>query len=343
MGKYLEEKERYQIEILIKQGLRPKEIANAIGKSVRTIYYEMNRGKVEMLNSDLTKKVEYCADTAQWKYQSNKRNKGQKLKIGNDFEFVDYIENWIGKEKYSPYAVLQKIINESITFKTRICVKTLYNYIDSNLFLNISNKNLPVKKNLKKKKHKKVRSVALNNIKGTSIEERPKEVLDREKYGDWELDTVVGGQGKGKSCLLVFSERMTREEIISKIPDKKSASVIETLSAMEIEMGTIDFKDKFNSITCDNGVEFLDFENMEKSAFGNGEKTKVYFCHPYCPSERGTNEVQNKLIRRFIPKGANIDDYTDKEVTYIQNWMNNYPRKILGGKSTNMYKIELGV
>lgn len=345
MGKYLKERERYQIEILKKQGLKPKEIATAIGKSVRTIYYELARGTVEMIDTELIKRLEYCADTAQDKYNKNKRNKGKDLKIGNDFKLVFFIEKWIGEQKYSPYAVLQKIKNENLTFNTSICIKTLYNYIDNNLFLNISNKDLIVKCNKKKQTHKQVGKckVALNNIKGTSIEERPKKVLDRAKYGDWELDTVVGGQGKGKSCLLVFSERMTREEIIVKVPDKKDASVVKAIDQIERKLGAPKFKDIFNTITCDNGVEFLDFKNMEKSAMNKGDRTKIYYCHPYCPSERGTNENLNKMIRRFIPKGANIDLIEKKQIIYIQNWMNEYPRKILKGMSVNMYKKKLGI
>ena len=56
----------------------------------------------------------------------------------------------------------------------------------------------------------------------------------------------------------------------------------------------------------------------------------VYYAHPYSAYERGTNENMNRMIRRFIPKGTDIGTYTRKEIQRIENWLNNYPRKILG-------------
>ena len=156
------------------------------------------------------------------------------------------------------------------------------------------------------------------------------------------MDTVVSGTGKSKACLLVLSERATREELIYKIAGKSCEYVIKALDRLERKIGTKTFRENFKTITCDNGVEFLNFEGIEKSSRNKRTKrTKVYYCHPYCSSERGTNENQNKLIRRFIPKGANIDDYTDEQIIYIQNWINNYPRKIFDGKSSNQKYKEL--
>ncbi|MEG2429027.1 MAG: IS30 family transposase, partial [Oscillospiraceae bacterium] len=96
------------------------------------------------------------------------------------------------------------------------------------------------------------------------------------------------------------------------------------------------FSDIFKTITTDNGCEFLDFEGIEKSLFSKKSRTKMYFAHPYSSWERGTNENINKMIRRFIPKGVDISAFTENEIQKIQNWINNYPRKILGGKSANM-------
>ena len=62
----------------------------------------------------------------------------------------------------------------------------------------------------------------------------------------------------------------------------------------------------------------------------------MYFAHPYSSWERGTNENINKMIRRFIPKGVDIANYSIKEIERIQNWINNYPRRILGGLSANI-------
>ena len=84
----------------------------------------------------------------------------------------------------------------------------------------------------------------------------------------------------------------------------------------------------FKSITTDNGTEFSDFLNIIKDT-----KTKIYFCHPYCSGEKGTNEKHNSIIRYFIPKGTLIENYSYKKINRIAEWMNNYPRKILNYKT----------
>lgn len=341
-GKYLTERQRYEIEAYLKAGHKPEEIAKLVGKCVRTIYYELKRGKCKQLTSDLEEKEVYLADVSQRKYDENKLNKGASLKIGNDIKLCQFIEHKIKEEKYSPYAALQFIKNNHMNFKTDICTQTLYNYIDKGIILNVENKDLPVKSKRKEKNETSV--VSLNNLKGTSIEQRAKEINLRQEYGNWEMDTVIGSYKKhGKECLLVLSERMTREELIFKIPNKKSESVVKALNSLERKLGSKVFRETFKTITCDNGVEFLDFQGIEKSIHTKIPRTKVYYCHPYSSWERGTNENINKMIRRFIPKGAIMEDYSKDEILKIQQWINNYPRKIFGGLSTNEYKKELGL
>ena len=341
MGKYFTERERYQLETYLSLGMKVKEIAQRLGKCERTIYYEIKRGKCKKLSTDWIESEEYMADVAQNKYIENRKNKGANLKVGNDLKFVHYMEEMIGKQKYSPFAALEEIKRNKLNFKTNICVTTLYSYIDKGIFLNITNSNLPLKKT-KKTEYK--RTVALKNLKGKSIEERAKAILKRDNFGHWELDTVVSGQKKGNSCLLVFTERTTRYELIYKIPNKKAESVVNTLNKIESRIGITNFRKIFKTITCDNGVEFLKWEEMERGYRNKSKaRTQVYFCHPYCSSERGSNENQNRLIRRFIPKGSNIDEYTDEQILYIQNWMNNYPRKLFKGLSANEYIKKLGI
>lgn len=99
------------------------------------------------------------------------------MKIGNDHELAKYIEDKIIDEKQSPDAVIGRIKAAGLKFKTSICTKTLYNYIDKGIFLKLSNKDLLNKRNKAKRKYKRIRKVALNNAKGRSIEERPEESL----------------------------------------------------------------------------------------------------------------------------------------------------------------------
>ena len=85
----------------------------------------------------------------------------------------------------------------------------------------------------------------------------------------------------------------------------------------------------------DNGTEFLDQIGVERSSLVPGvQRTVAYYCHPYCSFERGSNENLNKMVRRHIPKGADIADYSEEDVEYIQEWMNDYPRPMFGGLSS---------
>jgi len=335
-NKHLTERNRYTIEILLKEKYKPLMIAKRLGKGIRTIEREINRGKVQQQNTDLTFRMEYCADFGQRMYDKAARNKGPGLKIGYDIELAKFIENKIIVESWSPDAVIGHIKEKKISFKTTICTKTLYNYIDSEeVFLELTNKHLPVKKDGKKRTYNKVRKIALNNIKGTSIEERSPDIENRDEYGHWEMDCVIGRKAGGGAVLLVLSERSTREELIFKIEAKKQEFVVKEIDDLEKRLGK-KFGNKFKTITMDNGSEFLDWEGIENSKLKPGEKRlKTYYAHPFSSWERGTNENINKLIRRFIPKGTDLGKYTKKHIKYIQDWINNYPRKIFGYKTAS--------
>ncbi len=336
MGRYITEAERYQIEILLQEKYTISQIAASLGHKYHTIYHEVKKGTVKQLDSLLAAHYVYKADYAQMLYDKSVCNRGRNLKIGSDYALVHYIEDMVKNKHYSPEALLLHARNEGIKFDTQLCYKTIYNYFDMGLFLNASVSDLPVKKTVRKKKERKS-TVSLTNRKGRSIEKRSAQINERKQYGHWEMDTVVSAQGTGKSCLLVLSERMTREEIVIKIKNKKSVSVVRALNSLERKLGKRKFKEKFKTITCDNGVEFLDGEGIEKSSCGSGTRTVVYYCHPYSSWERGTNENINRMIRRFFPKGTNFDNVTTKQVQMVQDWINNYPRKILGGISSRQY------
>ena len=184
-----------------------------------------------------------------------------------------------------------------------------------------------------KRSYNRVRRIQKRRSAGTSIEMRPVDILSREYFGDWEMDTVKGIRGKTKGCLLVLTERKTRNELTFKLPDQKAASVVAVLDDLEDLLGN-DFSNVFHTITVDNGVEFADFEGMQKSKMRSGNRTSVYYCHAYSSCERGSNENANRLIRRHAPKGADLDQLTHDDVKTIQRWINNYPRKLLGYRTS---------
>ena len=331
-GKHLKYEERIKIEALSKIGMKSEEISKQIGCSGRTVRRELAKGRTEFLNSDLTTRIEYSADIGQQKHDLAGTAKGPMLKIGNDYELVREIERLIIDEKMSPYAAAETI-KLCDKFKTSISYKTIYNYIEQELFPNLTNKHLPVKNKGKQRKHDKIRQ-ATNNTNGTSISERAETIDNREEYGHWEMDTVVGKKGTHE-VLLVLTERKTRDEKIRKIKSKSQYCVVKELDKIEREMGSKKFRETFKTITCDNGCENLDFEGIERSVLTKQSRTKVYYAHPYSAWERGSNENANKLIRRFIPKGSDIGEFSHERIKMIEHWINNYPRRIFNGKSSN--------
>lgn len=340
MGKHLTRADRIKMETMMNSGHKVPEIAEYLQCHRSTIYREIKRGEYTHRNSDYTEETRYSSDLGQKNHDWAAQGKGRDIKLGHDIELAEFIEKKIVEEKYSPEAALAAAAESGIEFKTTISVRTLYRYIDSGIFLKLTNKNLPVK-GKRKKKNKKVQ-VQKRAAAGTSIEKRPEEVKDREIFGHWEMDTVKGKRGETKSCLLVLTERKTRDEIITKLKDQTAASVVEALDRLERKWGEM-FTKIFRSITVDNGTEFSDFEGLERSALHEGElRTHVFYCHPYSSWERGSNENQNRLIRRHIPKGEDFDEKQDRDIEYIEAWINNYPRGIFDFRtSAQLFEEEL--
>lgn len=315
--------DRLRLEVLLKAGHKPKEIAEILHFHISTIYREKKRGEYEALNSDLTTETRYSPDIAQEYMEGVLAAKGADLKIGNEREFADRIEEIILNEDYSPAAALARMREEGYDFT--ICVTTLYSYIDKGVFLNLTLKDLPEKR--KGEKRTKRKTTQKRATKGESIENRPEEIDTREEFGHWEMDTVVGARGVSKKSLLVLTERKTRKEIIFLLKEHTAAAVVKALDRLERKTGAR-FREIFKTITVDNGSEFSDWEGMERGRRTKKKRTKIYYCHPYSSWERGSNENQNKLVRRHIPKGVNFDDKTQGDIDNITEWINNYPRRL---------------
>lgn len=339
MGKHMSRNDRIAMETLLNAGHSKEEIAEQLHFHRSTIYREYNKGKYIHRNSDYTEEERYSSDLGQKAHDYAQEGKGRALKIGNDRELAEYIEDKIVNDRFSPEAALADVERSGIEFKTTISLRTLYRYIDNGIFLKLTNKDLPIKS--KKKKHNKKVQVQKRASAGESIENRPEEAKDREIFGHWEMDTVKGKRGVTKSCMLVLTERKTRDEIIIKMKDQGAASVVEALDRLERKYGDMFYK-IFRSITVDNGVEFADYEGLERSVLKEGKRTFVFYCHHYSSWERGTNENNNRLIRRHIPKGVDFEDTTDAEITYIEEWINNYPRGIFDYKtSAELFEEEI--
>ncbi len=332
-GKKLTYNDRIVIEFLFNKKTPKAQIARQLNLSRSKLYDELERGYYEHLNTDLTKILKYSAVRAQQRHDFNVSSKGRPLKIGNDYEFADFVTHMIKDLKYSPRAVVDFIEINGLSFNTEVCYATIYRYIKDGVLGGLKPKDLPYQDKRKKKKEPAPKKPV--NPNKTSIEERPGEINSRELFGHWEMDSVVGKREKGETSL-TFVERQTRMALVLRCPDKTAASAVGILDGLEQAVGAESFRRVFQSITCDNGVEFSDEKSLRRSSFGSDARTQIYYCHPYCSGERGSNEKNNQMIRRFIKKGTKIESYTDADLKFVQSWLNDYPRLIHGGKSARM-------
>ena len=150
-----------------------------------------------------------------------------------------------------------------------------------------------------------------------SIEERPDIVEQRQRIGDWEVDTIIG---KGhQQAIVTLTERKSRFALLRKV---------ERRTADQVRNALIDllqpFSDRLYTITADNGKEFAEHEKVTQEL-----KADFFFAHPYTAWERGTNENMNGLVRQYIPKNRNFASVNETEVELVMNRLNNRPRKCL--------------
>lgn len=334
--------QRIQLEGYLNAGMHKREIARLLGVCLATVYNELKRGACtqrQKIYDRYTGGVcgyktvtAYSSYIANERYKLNQSTHGVPLKVGNDWDFVRYVEKRVIYDKISPAAVCGEIRRKQM-FRTVISKTTMYRYIRMGIFDNIRMEHLPIGQ--RKKKNEK--AVAKRPPRGTSIEKRPHEISRRNTFGHWEMDCVVGST---LPTLLVLTERLTRKEIIMRMPDRTAGSVIHSLNIIERRFGVM-FRKVFKSITVDNGTEFSDCKGLERSTYG-GKRTSLYYCHPYSSCERGSNERINRDIRRLIPKGSNIAKFSKSDIQAVENWVNAYPREMFGFATANeMYNEQI--
>lgn len=323
---YMTEQERHQLEAMRRNKIPVREIARQLGFCERTIYYELKRGSY-IHTCEYWDEVRYSAQKGQQIHRYNQTAKGRPLKIGSDHTFAAYIEQKIIVDRYSPAAALAAA--RRYNFQTRICVSTLYSYIDKRVFLTLTNKHLWDKRRKKQKKDDTEKRIA--HPKLPSIENRPSHIGQRSERGHWEMDLIVG-KAETKPVLLTLTERYSRQELIFKLPNRKAATIRGVFDRLERRYPN--FPERFKSLTTDNGSEFMEFEKLCRSIHG-GNRFQVWYCHSYSAWEKGSVENHNRMIRRFFPKGTDFSKISKKRIAAVQDWMNNYPRRVLGWQTPN--------
>lgn len=317
---YLTATDRVKFEQLIDLRFSLTEISKRLKIPISTLSMEKKKGLVFYENQCF-----YSGRHAQLLTMANLSYRGAKSIIGKiPKKIIRKLEYLIAFKRYSPAAALAKVKMENPGEKI-CCLKTLYTYIGKGLLKNVTNDNL-VYKAERRREYNKIVRLPRRAPSGSSIEQRPKEIDSREEFGHWEMDLVIGKKDKIDGAILSLTERKTRLQILVYLKSKCHSAVVLAMNHFESVL-----KDKFSSIfktvTVDNGTEFCGCEDFERSALYFGSRTKLYYCHPSAPNERGTNENQHKLLRRFVPKGHSINDYI-RQIRSIQLWMNRYPRKL---------------
>lgn len=308
MGHYrqLTQEQRYGINMLLKTGHNRSEIAVGIGVHKSTISRELKRNRG--LRAYRHKQAHDLA-TARRKQKARPRiNAGAWA----------FIERLVQKE-WSPEQISGWMKNE---LDYSVSHERIYQHIlqdkqtGGKLYLH-----LRCRKKRKKRYGSHDRRGQIPNR--VSIDERPRIVDSRRRYGDWEVDTIIGR--KHQQAIVSLAERKSRLALIRKVDRKTSQQVSQAVTELLRPV-----KHRVHTITGDNGKEFSGHQEIAKWL-----DTDFYFAHPYASWERGLSENTNGLIRQYFPKNKDFTTITDSDIQTVMDRLNNRPRKCLGFKTPN--------
>ncbi len=321
MKKYrrLDWSDRLCIEAMYNNGNSCVCIARYLGFAPSSIYREIKHGLYEHLGAETTKRPwRYSAQIAQDYTDYQATSKGADIKLSNNYSYADEIAQKVRQGVSVDTIVNIKKRNGEWTVSTT----TLYRYIDRGYIPGVTSKHLPEKPRRVKRRSSNVKAVRAP--KGLPIDRRPLFIDERKAFGHWEFDSVIGNAKGQRQSILTLTERKTRYEIIFRAAAKTGAATVAALNKIirQFPQGT------FQTITVDNGSEFQDCYGMEHDPQG-AKRLTVYYAHPYSSWERGTNERNNRIIRRYFPKGKSLAKVTQKQCDAVAASINAMPRKIL--------------
>lgn len=311
--------QRYVIEIMLKQNKKIREIALEIGVSPSTIIREIKRNGSPIYGK-------YTAEQAQKRRDERRKNSNKKPIIENNPDVEKYIREELGKG-YSPEMIekrgrLEKEAGLLKEVSFIPCKETIYGYIYR---FYKEKEDITVLDYLRTKKKKRRKRICQKRQRGVIkdrvfIDQRPQEVNERVRIGDWEVDTI---EGKGhKGVIISILERASRLLLLEYAPSKSAKVVCESImKALRPfqQIGAI------KTITFDNGKEFaLHYLIAQKW------KIQTFFTHPYSAWQKGSVERFNKEVRYYIPKKTPFTSDIIRQLPIIQDKINHLPRKVLG-------------
>jgi len=306
--KNLTSEEREIISVLTAQKCSIRHIAKVLGRSPSTLSREFKRPETVM-----HKGCYYAVSTIE-NIRKKKLNV-RKPRICDNRTIREYIVKKL-KLGWSP-EIISNTIFADIGYS--IGKDAIYDFIykgNNHYAIYLTRQHLGRKKQLRRKTK---RTLIPNRV---DIDLRPIEADERKEIGHFECDTVVSCRGS-KSALLVIADRVSRYTYIKRLEQKTSVQASSALKAT-----LYPYIKLAKTITYDNGCEFTLHENVSSHL-----EVQSYFCKPYHSWEKGTVENINGLIRRFFPKGTDFDTITDKQIKYVEDWINNRPMKVLKYKT----------
>lgn len=295
--------EREMSRVLKAQGFSIRVIARTLNRSPSSVSREFRR--------NCYANGEYAAHHADKLYRKRRKNCGRKPKL-KEGPARDYVLEKMSL-RWSPEQIAgrSKLDNEPFG----ISFPTIYRAIDSGVLPPQLKKIMRFKWQHKKCKGEDKRGKIPDT---TPISKRPAGAENRTRFGHWESDTVLGMRKTG--CFGTHVERKSGYLVAFRINDRQdkafNIATIKAFSAIPDKL-----KKRF---TVDNGKEFAAHKELSEATGMN-----VYFCDPYSPWQRGTNENTNGLLRQFFPKGTSFADVTDEDLQHIVDMINNRPRKRL--------------
>lgn len=299
---HITEAQRYTISVMHQQKYTQTAIAQAIGKDKSVVSRELKR------NCDLRNGV-YKHELAQKKYDHRKASKPRKTKLN------DGIKAHIKEQLAQHYSPEQIAGDAKVRGIACVSHEAIYQYIWLDKKQNgVLYKSLRTqgKRYRKRGSSKDKRGIIKDRV---PISERPAIVEARSRAGDLEIDTIIGKDHKG--AIITLNDRACGVVKIIKTNGK---------NAMDLANNVIEclmpWKHFLHTITSDNGKEFAEHKRIAQAL-----DIDFYFAEPYHPWQRGSNENLNGLIRQYIPKKTCFDDLTPEYLQYVENQLNDRPRK----------------
>jgi IS30 family transposase len=295
----LTQEQRYQIHALLKMGHQQTEIAETLEVHKSTVSRELRRNKG--LRG-------YRPKQAQQKAMRRRNHARRRIMPGTWLLIEAKIRQEWSPEQISGW--LKRHVGIEISHEW------IYQYVLANKHAGGRlYRHLRCQKKRRKRYGSYDRRGKLPNR--VSIEERPAIVDERQRIGDWEVDTIVG---KGhRQAIVSLTERKSRLVLLRKV-DRRTAELVSD-AVISLLQPIVEHS---HTITGDNGKEFAEHERISHEL-----NSDFYFAHPFAAWERGTNENMNGLVRQYIPKRREFDTISEHELLFITNRLNHRPRKCL--------------